>query len=81
VELTVFTSIFPKMQIAIACHLEHSSIEMVRTMAGEQRLVMDAIRIACYFFSGTIAACSIPAIVVWISHEFCTIRVIELVQE
>jgi len=67
--------------MAIASRLDHPSEAIVNLLVHGDVLIMDAMRIACYFFAGTITCCVIPVLVIWFSHEFCTIQVVELENE
>lgn len=67
--------------IAISTRLEHPSQTLINILVDGEVLIMDALRVACYFYTGTITCCIIPVLVIWISREFCTIQVVELVNE
>jgi hypothetical protein len=61
--------------IGIATRLEHPSTTMIDIFGKEQ---IAALKIATYFFAGTVGVWLVPNCVIWIFQEFCTITVVEV---
>jgi hypothetical protein len=43
--------------------------------------VIVAVRYAASFFAGAVGIIMVPGAVIWISHEYCTIHVVELAED
>lgn len=61
--------------IGIATRLEHADEKML-TLFGAQQI--ETLKIMSYMLAGTIGCMWIPAAVVWLVREFCTISVVEI---
>ena len=65
-------------QLGIAFRLCQPSEAMVLTYGYVAILAM---RNAAFFLAGVVGVIIVPAVVVWISHEFCTIQVVDLAED
>jgi hypothetical protein len=44
-------------------------------------VIIDALRIASIFFAGTVGISLVPNVLIWLAREFCTISIVELVED
>ena len=61
--------------LGIAWRLHHVDHTMIALYGNE---AVSAVRYSVYFFTGAVAVCLIPNVVVWLAHEFLTIQLGEL---